>query len=145
MDTVAAVELAEIIAGVARENPQLDLRPLAKLLLVPPQMAHLAPKMILAHQKELLQRYVAGQDLRPATHAEMLVALMELSFRTPVNKLGGALYLYCFEQVMGPADYLFPDNSYDLAHARRGNYKDEVELELAALRRQMAVKTRKAA
>lgn len=45
-----------------------------------------------SHARELLDRVAAGVDLRPATSAEVLLAMKEVSLRTPMNNAGIGLY-----------------------------------------------------
>ncbi len=45
-----------------------------------------------SHARELLDRVAAGQDLRHATSAEVLLAMKEVSLETPMNNAGIGLY-----------------------------------------------------
>lgn len=45
-----------------------------------------------SHARELLERVAAGKDLRPATSAEVLAAMKEVTLRTPMNNAGMGLY-----------------------------------------------------
>lgn len=54
-----------------------------------------------AHARELCRRARAGADLSPATDAECLLALSDMSLRCPLNSTGTALYERLFVAVTG--------------------------------------------
>jgi hypothetical protein len=62
------------------------------------------------HVQELLERVAAGADLRPATAAEICLALVETSLRAPMH--GPAVGL-CFRMWLAA----FPDNPLTAEHA----------------------------
>jgi hypothetical protein len=63
-----------------------------------------------AHCRELLDRVAAGADTRPATAAEMLTAVKEVSLATPLTGAATGLYFRLFAR-------LFPDASTDILGA----------------------------
>lgn len=61
-----------------------------------------------AHCREILERIVNGQDLRPPTKAEKLGALAEVSFRFPLNNDLTFVYTRLFVDLFGKQDFI-PD------------------------------------
>jgi len=51
-----------------------------------------------AHCREILERVAGGEDLRPGTDAECMVALCEMSQMTPLEWDAAALYQRLFER-----------------------------------------------
>jgi len=64
-------------------------------------MTQLNHKLYIEHCRELLERVVAGEDLRKATKAEMCAVFANTSMIAPIH--GNAVYLYAklFEDVFG--------------------------------------------
>jgi hypothetical protein len=83
------------------------------------------------HVQELLQRVAAGADLRPATAAEVCLALVETSLRAPMHGPAAGLYFRMWLRA-------FPDNPLTLEHAEHqvhyehlhGSRIDELEVDL---------------
>lgn len=62
------------------------------------------------HARELLERVATGADLRPATAAEIVLALVETSLRAPMHGAAAGLYFRMWQAA-------FPDNALTRAHA----------------------------
>jgi hypothetical protein len=83
------------------------------------------------HVQELLERVAAGADLRPATAAEVCLALVETSLRAPMHGTAAGLYFRMW--LAG-----FPDNPLTAEHADHqvhyehlhGSRIDELEADL---------------
>lgn len=83
------------------------------------------------HARELLERVAAGSDLRPATAAEISLALVETSLRAPMHGPAAGLYFRMWQLA-------FPDNALTREHAEHqvhyehlhGPRIDELEADL---------------
>ncbi|GGL12710.1 hypothetical protein [Mangrovihabitans endophyticus] len=62
-----------------------------------------------AHARELLERAAAGTDLRPASAAELCLALAETSLRAPLHGPATGLYLRAWQAA-------FPDHPLTAGH-----------------------------
>jgi len=60
-----------------------------------------ADRVYRAHCREILERIVRGEDLRPGTDAECMVALCEMSQVTPLHFPAVCLYRKLFERRLG--------------------------------------------
>ena len=103
----AAMDWAEEeIAAASRRHPrQADLLYHAFSVLVP---RDIGPGMgtefvYRGHVRELLDRIADGADLRPATAAEICLALSEISLQAPMHGAGAGLYFRMWL-------HAFPDN-----------------------------------
>jgi hypothetical protein len=92
-----------------------------------------------AHVRELISRYACDEDMRPGTDAECLCALVETSFRAPLNSLGAYVYEFLFGRVIGQAELaeILGD------HVSREPWPGAGQEMLVDLRRKMAVAERK--
>jgi len=83
------------------------------------------------HVRELLARVAAGADLRPATAAEICLALVETSLQAPMHGPAAGLYFRMWQQA-------FPDSELTAEHADHqvhyehlhGSRIDELEADL---------------
>lgn len=83
------------------------------------------------HGRELLDRVAAGADLRPATAAEICLALVETSLQAPMHGPAAGLYFRMWQQA-------FPDSELTVEHAEHqvhyehlhGSRIDELEADL---------------
>lgn len=74
--------------------------------LVPPKaFARLHGEMYRSHVRELLSRAEAGLRIDTMTKAELLIDLIEASFRVPLDRTGSALYHHLFRSCMGVDSY----------------------------------------
>jgi hypothetical protein len=85
---------AEIAAAIGRHPGQADVLYHAFSVLMP---RHVGPGMgtefvYRGHVRELLNRVAAGADLRPATAAEICLALSKVSQLAPMHGAGAGLY-----------------------------------------------------
>lgn len=67
---------------------------------VPPE------KVYRHHIEEILERLAAGEDMDPATDAEVLMALHLTSLKAPLSQQGDALYCRLYESVVQPLSRL---------------------------------------
>lgn len=105
--------------------------------LAPPEgMSALADWVYRAHARELLDRALAGQDLRPATKPEVMMALMRASLRAPLAADHAALYerLFCATAPAGLCVELDP--------TPRGSYEGAVDEVYRDMRRKFGDKAR---
>ena len=65
------------------------------------EMYQVSEKVFRSHTREILCRVAQGQNIRPATKAEILLALHATSLRTPLIPDAVALYVRLFEEIMG--------------------------------------------
>jgi hypothetical protein len=93
-------------------------------------------KLYRVHCREMIDRHVKGEDLRPGTKAEALTALVECSLMAPLNEAGFALYTKLFQE-------LFPDDAEKLTPnwkdwAGREQWPHQNDEQLAWLKRKLA-------
>lgn len=70
------------------------------------------------HARELLERVAEGADLRPATAAEICLALVETSLQAPMHGPAAGLYFRMWQQA-------FPDSELAAEFANhQGSYED---------------------
>ena len=128
----AAMDWAdEEIAAASRRHPgQADLLYHAFAVLTP---RHIGPGMgtefvYRGHARELLERIVAGADLRPATAAEICLALSQVSLLAPMHGAGAGLYFRMWLQAF-PGHPVTADQVDDQRHYEhlRGAQIDELE------------------
>lgn len=91
------------------------------------------------HCREIIARLVAGQDLRPATDAELLGVFSETSLDAPLNGLGTLLYLQAFINVYGPDTVAIPER--DMVYLEH-HHQQNAAVQLEELRHKFAVPTR---
>lgn len=105
--------------------------------LAPPAgMSVLADWVYRAHARELLDRALAGQDLRPATKSAVMLALMHGSLKAPLTQDYAALYerLFC---ATAPTELCI-----DFDATPRGSYEGAVDEIYRDMRRKFAVEDR---
>ena len=83
------------------------------------------------HVRELLARVAAGADLRPATAAEICLALVETSLQAPMHGPAAGLYFRMWQQAFPDneltAEFAIQQGSYEHLH---GSRIDELEADL---------------
>jgi hypothetical protein len=83
------------------------------------------------HVRELLERVGAGADLRPATAAEICLALVETSLQAPMHGPAAGLYFRMWQQAFPDseltAEFANQQGSYEQLH---GSRIDELEADL---------------
>jgi hypothetical protein len=131
----AAMEWAEEeIAAAGRRHPRQADALYHAFKVLPPR--DIGPGMSTefvyrGHARELLERVAAGADLRPATAAEICLALVETSLQAPMHGPGAGLYFRMWLAA-------FPDNALTAEHADHqvhyeqlhGSRIDELEADL---------------
>jgi hypothetical protein len=70
-------------------------------LLFPGELLHLAEVVYRHHVREIIWRVIRGHDTRLATTAEIMNALSQVSFTTPIRSTPAALYERLFKDVFG--------------------------------------------
>lgn len=134
------------IRSAQHENPEAadDLQKAFRLLAPTYGMQRLHSAIYRQHVRELLARVLAKEDTRPATDAELVVALCETSQNVRLSHLWSLVYFLLFSRVM--RGYVQPDLLEDIERTieRERAYitDDEVETAIAFLRRAMAVPSR---
>ncbi len=98
-------------------------------------MNHLSDKIYRRHCQELLDRLALGQDTRPGTRAEMLVAFEWCSHAAPLPDDWAFAYSTLFREV-------FPEQLERVGIAGHESYAGQVNEVLAEYRRKLTVETR---
>jgi hypothetical protein len=91
-----------------------------------------------SHVQEILSRVIAGEDTRPATNAEMIMALIDVSQMAPMNTLGSGLYFRLWREAGFPpvTDGVLNEKAYE---DMRG---EEITEAKADMRRRLTVADR---
>jgi hypothetical protein len=89
------------LADFERRHPKVDFGPMFLILMPPPSMYKMAVEVYVHHARELLTRFVAGEDLRPGTKAEAMIVCMEISLKKPPGARIAHLYESIFSEVFG--------------------------------------------
>ncbi len=127
----------EIKQAQARHPAQPDYLWQHGFLLCMPtgNMNHLSDKIYRRHCQELLDRLALGQDTRPGTRAEMLVAFEWCSHAAPLPDDWAFAYSTLFREV-------FPEQSEWVGIAGHEAYNGQVNEVLTDYRRKLTVETR---
>lgn len=104
-----------------------------KLLVPPDGMLGFAPEVYRAHARELCERAARGEDLRPATDTEVMVALSVLSLEAPLVGTAAALYERLFRAILPRQARRLPGEPARELHQGAA---DEL---LATMRRKLAI------
>lgn len=95
------MEIAEMVV----EEMGLKEHDTAFLVVMPTEVFNadstIDPKVYEHHARELCQRLKNGEDTRPGTTAEVLIASMRVCTRTPVNSAFAGMVDWCFQEVFG--------------------------------------------
>ncbi len=98
-------------------------------------MSRLSVKIYRKHCQELLDRLALGQDTRPGTRAEMLVAFEWCSHAAPLPDDWAFAYSTLFREV-------FPEQSEKVGVAGHESWSGQVNEVLSEYRRKLTVETR---
>ncbi len=98
-------------------------------------MSRLSAKIYRKHCQELLDRLALGQNTRPGTRAEMLVAFEFVSHAAPLPADWAFAYSTLFREV-------FPEQSERVGIAGHESYSGQVNEVLSEYRRKLTVETR---
>jgi len=100
----SAIEVAEEeIAAFRRQHPEKDreLWNSFMALKITPPLREKSLRLYRAHCRELLERVVAGQDLRPGTNAEILAVLSNASLVAPLTHQAAVLAFRLADELLG--------------------------------------------
>lgn len=106
-------------------------------LLEPSRFVAVAEAVYEDHCREIVTRAARGEDTRPGTRAEVMLALSEASLRAPLDSTGAALFERVFREVL-------PDGArvLDGGDAPREGYPGALGERMAEARRRTAVADR---
>jgi hypothetical protein len=76
-----------------------------KMLQMPAIFRGKSDKLYRAYCRELLARVAKGEDVRPATDAELIVNIAEASLAAPPTRTAGYLYMTLFHKIFGSEAY----------------------------------------
>lgn len=102
--TLKLMEIAEEeITQAMQQHPLKAALLFDSFLTVTPtlNMTTLTPQVYRAHVRELLDRVIHKQDVRPGTLAEVMIALSEASLHAPLIENAGFLYARIFRSIFG--------------------------------------------
>lgn len=96
-----------MIAEYQRKHPakKAELWDAFKTVMPTHNMTMYRKELFLAHCEELLDRIVAGEDLRPATNAEILAVFVRVSAAAPFHGNAAYAYYVTFAKVFGEPDW----------------------------------------
>lgn len=98
------VDIAEkFIEDTIRQQPHRasDIWDTFKLLQPSTKMMKMHMKLYDSHIRELMQRILNGEDLKPATRAEILIAMSDVASVIPIHNCGAYLFSRLFKQIFG--------------------------------------------